>query len=126
MIVNGITWHAITVEPEAFEAQKTFITETLGLSLAMEMNGVLVFAFPDASMLELYTPQTAPDYGYNGAIAFGFRVDDMEAASADIAAAGVELLGEVNRVPDMDHAYRHFRGVDGRVYGLNESKPQPR
>ncbi|HWU09655.1 MAG TPA: hypothetical protein VN520_25305, partial [Streptomyces sp.] len=40
--------------------------------------------------------------------------------------AGGELLGEINRVPDLDYAYRHFRGIDGRVYGLNESKPQPR
>ena len=126
MITNGITWHAITVEPEAFEAQKDFITGTLGATLTMEMNGVLVFAFPDGGMLELYTPQTAPDFGYNGAIAFGFRVDDIEAASAEIAAAGGELLGEINRVPDLDYAYRHFRGPDGRVYGLNESKPQPR
>ena len=52
-------------------------------------------------------------------------LDDIEAASAEIAAAGGELLGEINRVPDLDYAYRHFRGVDGRVYGLNESKPQP-
>ena len=126
MNVQAITWHSITVEPEQLEAQKTFITETLGLPLAMEMYGVFVYALPDGGLLELYTPQTAPDFGYNGSIAFGFRVDDVEAASAEIAAAGGELLGEINRVPDADYAYRHFRGPDGSVYGLNESKPQPR
>ena len=126
MNVQAITWHAITVEPEQLETQKKFLTETLGLTLAMEMYGVFVYALPDGGMLELYTPQTAPDFGYNGSIAFGFRVDDVEAASAEIAEAGGELLGEINRVPDLDYAYRHFRGVDGRVYGLNESKPQPR
>ena len=39
-----------------------------------------------------------------------------------IKAAGGELLGEITRVPDMGYAYRHFRGPDGRVYGLNEQK----
>ncbi len=126
MITNGITWHAITLEPEVFDAQKHLLIETFGVSPAMEMDGVLVFQFPDGSMLELSTPQTAPDFGYNGAIAFGFRVDDIEAASAELAAAGAELLGEINRVPDLDYAYRHFRAMDGRVYGLNENKPQPR
>ena len=126
MNVQAITWHAITVEPEQLENQKKFITETLGLTLAMEMYGVFVYAMPDGGLLELYTPQTAPDFGFNGSIAFGLRVDDVEAASAEIAAGGGELLGEINRVPDADYAYRHFRGPDGRVYGINESKPQPR
>ena len=126
MITNGITWHAITLEPEVFEAQKKLLIEIFGVSPAMEMDGVLVFQFPDGSMLELYTPQTAPDFGYNGAIAFGFRVDDIEAASAELAAAGAQLLGVINRVPDLDYAFCHFRALDGRVYGLNENKPQPR
>ena len=122
MIVNAITWHSITVEPEHLEAQKRFISETLGLPLAMEMYGVFVYALPDGGMLELYTPQTAPDFGYNGSIAFGFRVDDIEAASEAVAAAGGELLGEINRVHEMGYAYRHFKGPDGIVYGLNEQK----
>ena len=89
------------------------------------MNGDLVSAFPDGRV-ELYAPATAPDVGCNGAIAFGFRVDDVEAASAGIAAAGGELLGGIDRVPDLDHACRHVRGVDGCVHGLDESRPQPR
>ena len=63
-----------------------------------------------------------PSYGYNGSLAFGFRVDDIEHASREIAAAGGELLGEITRVQEMGYAYRHFRGPDGRVYGLNEQR----
>ncbi len=122
MNVQAITWHSITVEPEQLETQKKFITETLGLTLAMEMYGVFVYALPDGGLLELYTPQTAPDFGYNGSIAFGFRVDDIEQASKEIQAAGGELLGDINRVPEMSYAYRHFRGPDGQVYGLNEQR----
>ena len=126
MNIAGITWHSVTLDTDAFAATKKLYTDTIGLTPVMELDGIAVFQFPDGTLMELYTPETVPDFGYNGAIAFGFRVDDIEAASAQIAAAGGELLGEINRVPDMDYAYRHFRGVDGRVYGLNESKPQPR
>ena len=53
---------------------------------------------------------------------FGFRVDDIEAVSAELAAAGCEFLGEITRIEDMRYAYRHFKGPDGRVYGINEQK----
>jgi predicted enzyme related to lactoylglutathione lyase len=88
----------------------------------MEMEGVTVFNLPNGTLLELYAPQAVPDYGYNDAIAFGFRVDDIEAASAAIEGAGGELLGQITRVEDLGYAFRHFRGPDGRVYGLNEQK----
>jgi predicted enzyme related to lactoylglutathione lyase len=122
MNLEGITWHAIVLEPEPFAATKALMTETFGLAPAMEMEGVAVFNMPNGTLLELYEPQAVPDYGYNDAIAFGFRVDDIEAASAAVEAAGCELLGQITRVEEMGYAYRHFRGPDGRVYGLNEQK----
>jgi hypothetical protein len=51
---------------------------------------------------------------------FGFRVDDIEAAAAELQAADCELLCDVQRVPEMNYAFCHFRGSDGRVYGINE------
>jgi DNA-binding transcriptional regulator PaaX len=30
--------------------------------------------------------------------------------------------GEISRMDDIKYAYRHFRGPDGKVYGLNEQK----
>jgi predicted enzyme related to lactoylglutathione lyase len=93
----------------------------------MELPGVVVFATPDGSILEFYEKgsEMVPPYGYNdGGIAFGFRVDDIEAASAELEAGGAEILGDIQRA-EMDgrpYAYRHFRAPDGRVYGLNELK----
>ncbi len=52
--------------------------------------------------------------------AYGVGVDDVEAASAAVEAAGCELLGEITRVEEVAYAYRRFRGPDGRVYSLNE------
>jgi hypothetical protein len=121
--VEGITWHAIVLEAEPFAATKALMTETLGLVPAMEAEGVVLFIMPNGTMLELHAPQSVPDYGFNeGGVVFGFRVDDVEDASAAVEAAGCELLGQITRVEEMAFAYRHFRGPDGRVYGLNEQK----
>ena len=123
MNVEGITWHAIVLEPEPFAATKALMTETFGLVPAMEAEGVVLFIMPNGTMLELHAPQTVPDFGFNeGGVVFGFRVDDIEAASAAVEGAGCELLGQITRVEDLGYAYRHFRGPDGRVYGLNEQK----
>ena len=124
MQVDGITWHALTLEPAQFAATKKLVTETFGLTPMMEMEGVSVFSMPNGTLLELYLPQAVPPFGYNNAVAFGFRVDDIEAASREVAQAGCELLGQITRIEEMGYAYRHFRGPDGRVYGLNEQKPQ--
>ena len=122
MQIEGITWHAVTVAPDQFEATKNLIAGTFGVAPGMEMDGVTVFFFDNGTIFEVYTPDTVPDFGYNGNVAFGFRVDDIDAASAALAAAGNELLGEINRVPEMKYAYRHFKAPNGIVYGLNEQK----
>jgi predicted enzyme related to lactoylglutathione lyase len=120
MHVEGITWHTVVLEPEAFAATKRLMTETFGLSPALDRPGFVVFIMKNGTLLQLCAPEHAPAYGFNGAIAFGFRIDDIEAASRDIEAAGCEMLGEIKRLQDIGYAYRHFRGPDGRVYNLNE------
>jgi predicted enzyme related to lactoylglutathione lyase len=123
MNVNGITWHASVMEEDRFESMRKLVTDTFRVAPLMEMPGVAVFALPDGTLYELYTKETQPPFGYNdGGIAFGFRVDDIEAASAAVEAAGGELLSDITRAElgDSPYAYRHFRAPDGRVYGLNQ------
>jgi predicted enzyme related to lactoylglutathione lyase len=120
--VEGITWHAIVLEPEPFAATKALMSETFGLAPAMEAEGMVRFIMPNGTMLDLRAPQAVPDYGFNDGLVFGFRVDDLEAASAALEEAGCELLGEITPVEEMAYVYRDFRGPDGRVYGLSEHK----
>ena len=118
--VEGITWHALTLEPEAFSEMKKLMTEQFGVKPMMEMPGVSVFAMENGALLELYDPKAVPSYGYNDSVAFGFRVSDIEAASKALEKAGFELLGDITRAEEYKYAYRHFRGMDGKVYGLNQ------
>lgn len=122
MQVAGITWHAITLEAEPFAATKKLMTGTFGLTPAVDMDGFTMFAMPNGSMLELYAPQAVPSYGYNEGVAFGFRVDDIEAAVREVEAAGCDVLSSITRMAEISYAFCHFRGPDGRVYGLNEQK----
>src|ERR671928_630972 len=61
--VEGITWHAIVLEPEPFAATKALMSETFGLAPAMEAEGMVLFIMPNGTMLELHAPHTLPDYG---------------------------------------------------------------
>lgn len=122
MNVEGITLHAIVLDTEPFAATKELLTETFSIAPAVDTEGFVRFNLPNGTMLELYAPQAVPDYGFNDGVAFGFRVDDLEAASAVVEAAGCELLGQITRMEQLAYSYRDFRGPDGRVYGLNEQK----
>jgi predicted enzyme related to lactoylglutathione lyase len=124
MQVEGITWHGVTLERNQFIAMGKPCREVLGLEPMIEKDGWTMFAMPNGTMLDLFAPDSemVPAYGLNDGIVFGFRVDDINAAAAELQEAGVELLCDIHRIPEMKYAFCHFRGPDGRVYGINEQK----
>jgi predicted enzyme related to lactoylglutathione lyase len=123
MQVEGITWHALTLQADHFGPTKKLLIEVFGLKPAIEEDGYTRFPMSNGTILELYAPQAIPAYGFNeGGMVFGFRVEDIEAASEELAEAGCELLGEITRIEEKNYAYRDFKAPDGRVYGINEQK----
>ena len=124
MQVEGITWHGVILAPDQFTAMKNLCREVLGLTPVVEEDGWTLFPMPNGTVLDLFQPDSEmiPSYGFNGGIVFGFRVGDIEAAAAELQAAGCELLCDIQRIAEMNYAYCHFRGFDGRVYGINEQK----
>jgi hypothetical protein len=123
MKVEGITWHAIVLEAEPFAATRQLLTETMGLTPSIEMEGWSLFGMPNGSIVDLYSPEAVAGmcpWGFNDGLIFGFRVDDIEHASRELEAAGCELLGDVNVIEQLAYSWRHFRAPDGRVYGINQ------
>ena len=120
--VQGITWHAVTLKKEKFESYKNMLENVMNLKPMMEMDGIRVYAMENGSIIEIYLPDKVPAYKYNGDIAFGFRVTDIEAASKALEKAGYKMLGQITDVKEMKYKFRHFTGPDGMVYGLNEQK----
>ena len=113
MQIQGITWHAVVLEADKFAATKKLVTEVFGLTSLIEQDGWALFPMSNGTILDLYAPKHVPAYGFNDGIVFGFRVDDVEAASADLAAAGCELLGEITRIEGMKYAFLTSRAPTG-------------
>jgi hypothetical protein len=123
MKVGGITWHAVVLDAEPFAATHTLLTETMGLSPRIEMEGWSLFEMPNGSIIDLYSPDAAAGvcpWGLNDGVVFGFRVDDIDTASQELEAAGCELLGGINVIEQLNYSWRHFRGPDGHVFGINQ------
>ncbi|HEX5017810.1 MAG TPA: hypothetical protein VFX15_09520 [Actinomycetes bacterium] len=123
MKVEGITWHAVVLEAEPFAATRRLLTETMGMSPRLEMDGWSMFGLRNGSVIDLYSPEAAAGvcpWRLNDGVVFGFRVDDIQAASQELEAAGLELLGGINFIEQLNYSWRHFRGPDGRVYGINQ------
>jgi predicted enzyme related to lactoylglutathione lyase len=122
--IEGITRHGVTLEPDQFGAMKKLCREVFGLTPMIEQDGWTLFPMQNGTVLDLFEPNSEliPAYGLNDGIVFGFRVDDIAAAAAELQAAGCELLCDAHRIPEMNYAFCHFRGPDGRVYGINEQK----
>jgi hypothetical protein len=54
--VEGISWHAIVLEPEPFAATKALMSETFGLAPEVEGEGMIRFIMPNGTMLDLRAP----------------------------------------------------------------------
>jgi hypothetical protein len=80
MQIDGITWHAVTLEPDRFTAMKKLCREALGLTPMVEEGGWTLFAMPNGTMLALFQlgSQMIPAHGFNEGVVSGFRVDDMK------------------------------------------------
>ena len=94
MQIEGITWHAVALEANQFSAMNKLCREVFGLTPMIEQDGWTLFPMPNGTVLDLFEPDSEliPAYGLNDGIVFGFRVDDIDAAAAELQTAGCELL----------------------------------
>ena len=111
---HGIVWAG--TRTGAYRTMATFLHDTLGLTVVEETDGMTVYELPDGDRFEVFDAAGTDGAAYFDAPVVGFRVDDVTAGAAELAAAGVELLGPV--VDLGDSAWVHFRAPDGHVYEL--------
>ena len=99
------------------EATARFLADALDVEL--ETSGdVRRLVFPNGSSLALVpTDYVEPPSD----TLLGFLVDDVESATVELAAKGIEPDGELNA--GYGFRYRHFRAPDGRRFELLERLP---
>ena len=95
-----------------------FVEETLGLT-RVDTSGVdaEMFELPDGARFAV-ADEREPGAGTSRTI--GFLVSDIEAAAAELGAAGTEL-GEIEQ--NDRQRYAHFVAPDGALYELVEERP---
>jgi predicted enzyme related to lactoylglutathione lyase len=112
--VQGIVWagtrtHRWSETVEMFEG-------VLGLPRGDDRPGIAVFALDNGDTVEVFTTDEPDHAHFTTGPVVGFAVQDIDAARAELEAAGVDLLSPTQRGGGL--AWLHFRGADGNVWEL--------
>lgn len=121
MNVKGIVW--LGTRTSKFESMLNLYRDVMGMTLTHQEPGFAVLDLPNGDKVELFGEESAYNQDFTHPVA-GFLVDDIEAARAELEAAGIEFLGPIERVED-GYAWSHFRAPDGFVYELTYSPTHP-
>ncbi|HEY6697860.1 MAG TPA: VOC family protein [Acidimicrobiales bacterium] len=115
MHVQGIAWVGTRTD-RWFETVEMF--ERLGLRRSHDRPGIAVFALDNGDTVEVFTTDEPDHLHFTTGPVVGFAVEDIESAPAELEAAGVDVLGPIQRGGGL--AWLHFRGTDGNVWELTE------
>jgi catechol 2,3-dioxygenase-like lactoylglutathione lyase family enzyme len=117
MKILGIRW--VGVPADRYEEMVGLLRDVLGLQVAFEDDATAEFSLANDDRVQVFGP------GHRYFELFGadgggpvplFEVDDLQAALAELAAAGIEVIGEIER--DASWEWLTFRGPDGNLYEL--------
>jgi len=106
---------------DAYEEMSSFVQDVLGLRpITVDGIGATLFAATNGDVLAVARPSEE-----DGATerTIGLLVDDVEAAAAELHAAGVETDGITENAR---WRYTHFRAPDGKLYELVEERARAR
>ena len=74
---------------------------------------------PDGSTVEVFGSDSSINRHFTTGPVAGFLVDDVDAATAELRSAGVEILYE-SGVDDSGNAWVHVRAPDANIYELTQ------
>ena len=114
MNVKGIVW--VGTATERYDETVRFFTETMGLDVFHQRDGVSVLRLQSGEWIEVFGPGDEHLERFDRGPAVEFLVDDVVEARAELEAQGVEFL--IDNHGWGDYVWTHFRGPDGNVYGL--------
>jgi catechol 2,3-dioxygenase-like lactoylglutathione lyase family enzyme len=101
------------------EPTVAFFRDVLGLRLELDRPGFWMLKLDDGSKVEVFGPDSEINRHFTTGPVAGFLVDDVQAATAALRAAGVEILFE-SGLDDSGNAWVHFRAPDGNIYEFTQ------
>jgi catechol 2,3-dioxygenase-like lactoylglutathione lyase family enzyme len=103
---------------EAHDEMSAFVRDVLGLRpITVDGVGATFFAATNGDVLAVAERYPSDDGAAERTV--GLLVDDVEAAAAELHAAGIETDG-INE--NARWRYTHFRAPDGKLYELVEER----
>lgn len=117
MEIKGLTW--LGTRTDAAPRLEHFYETVLGLTPIFRRAGQAVYSLPDGSLVEVFGAEDPDHPHFTTGPVVGFEVEDIEAASSELAHAGVELIGPVGGEAG-EWRWQHFRGPDGAIYELTQ------
>jgi hypothetical protein len=115
--VLRLCWLGIR-SPE-YDAMVRLLRDVMGLRVELEEASTTELSLPSGDRVQVFGPGDAY-FDFFGRHASGpvalFEVDDVRSARAELVAAGVEVIGDLER--DLSWEWLRFRGPDGDLYEL--------
>lgn len=121
MEIKGIVW--LGTRTARFAEMRAFVARISGTEPWIDEDGFAVFDLPNGDRLEVFGPGGDGTPPLDAPVA-GFLVDDVDAARAELEAAGIAFIGPIARGDD-GNAWTHFRAPDGHVYELTSRPDHP-
>ncbi len=128
----------VATRTEAFDETRALFGDVLGMETAFENPGWVGFKLPsgERDLLEVFddamTDERVAPVAFERGVLIAFLVEDILEAREELAAAGVELVGEVvwgheltGNAADEGWGWFFFRAPDGTIYVIQQDAPQP-
>jgi predicted enzyme related to lactoylglutathione lyase len=119
MEIKRLSW--LGIRTDRFEEMTSFLERALGLRKEIAEPGRAMYRLPIGDPVDVFDAGDERYLHFTTGPVVGFLVDDVEAGGAELAAAGGELVGPVQRGDGF--AWAHFRAPDGNLYELQGSDP---
>jgi catechol 2,3-dioxygenase-like lactoylglutathione lyase family enzyme len=125
MEVRRLCW--LGVRAEAYEPMVAFLRDVLGLRMEFEEETTAELSLSGGDRVQVFGPGD-PYFDFFAEHASGpvalFEVDDVRGARDELAAAGIEVIGSIER--DREWEWLNFRAPDGNLYELASRLGEPR
>jgi catechol 2,3-dioxygenase-like lactoylglutathione lyase family enzyme len=121
MNVKGIIW--LGTRTSRFESMLKLYRDVMGMTVTKQEPGFVVMDLPNGDKVELFGEESHYNKEFTHPVA-GFLVDDIDAARAELEAAGIEFTGPIERMEN-GYAWCHFLAPDGFLYDLTYDPGHP-
>ena len=117
MNVKGVSW--VGVGTDHFDQTLGFFTDVLGLEPALIEGSVAMLRAGSGQIVEVFGEGSTRGKALNSPPAIAFEVDDVPAARDELAAKGVEIVGEIGSWNG--HEWLYFRGPENYMFAIKKT-----